>query len=121
MKIFKSFSLICLTLVFVVGTIPVGFCDDIEDHFLLPELQTSQVIFIDVKDVPLVNVLKIISQQTGLSFVAADDVADKKVTLYIINSMPTLLLILGCFFTIFYGYSVGSINLFGPASSYRCR
>ncbi|MBF0511528.1 MAG: hypothetical protein HQL13_04275 [Candidatus Omnitrophica bacterium] len=44
-------------------------------------------IFIDVKDASLVNVLKIISSQTGLSFIQTSDVADKKITVYL-NKVP---------------------------------
>ena len=61
--------------------------EDIEDRFINPYLSTSKTIFIDVKDVSLVNVLKIISQQSGLSFIASQDVADKKITLYL-NKIP---------------------------------
>ena len=58
-----------------------------EDHFLDPDFASSKSIFIDVKDVSLVNVLKIISKQSNLSFIASQDVADKKITLYL-NKVP---------------------------------
>jgi type IV pilus secretin PilQ/predicted competence protein len=58
-----------------------------EDRFINPDFDTSKSIFIDVKNVSLVNVLKIISQESGLSFIAAQDVADKKITLYL-NKIP---------------------------------
>jgi len=60
---------------------------DLEDRFIDPDFDTSKSIFIDVKDASLINVLKVISQQTGLSFIAAHDVEDKKITLYL-NKVP---------------------------------
>lgn len=45
----------------------------------------------------------------------------RKFTLYIIQSLPALFLIVSCFFTIFFGYSIISIELFGSVDSYRCR
>lgn len=45
----------------------------------------------------------------------------KKFTLYIIQSLPALFLIVGCFFTIFFGYSIIGVELFGAVDSYRCR
>ena len=64
-----------------------GWSNDMEDRFINPDFDTSKSIFIDVKDASLVNVLKIISQQSGLSFIANQDVADKKITLYL-NKIP---------------------------------
>ena len=61
--------------------------DDLEDRFINPDFDTSKTIFIDVKDASLMSVLKIISKQTGLSFIAAHDVEDKKITLYL-NKVP---------------------------------
>jgi len=60
---------------------------DLEDRFIDPDFDTSKSIFIDVKEASLINVLKIISQQTGLSFIASHDVEDKKITLYL-NKVP---------------------------------
>jgi hypothetical protein len=45
----------------------------------------------------------------------------KKFTAYIIQSLPALFLIAACFFTIFFSYSVMSMELFGSADTYRCR
>jgi len=58
-----------------------------EARFIDPDFAASKSIFIDVKGVSLVNVLKIISQQSGLSFIAAQDVADRQLTLYL-NKIP---------------------------------
>ena len=35
--------------------------------------------------------------------------------------MPALFLIVGCFFTIFFAYSIVSVELFGALNTYRCR
>lgn len=65
-----------------------GWClQDIEARFFNGDFTNTQSIFIDIKDVPLVEVLKIISKQSGMSFIAAEDVAEKKITLYI-NKVP---------------------------------
>src|SRR4029077_5061506 len=61
--------------------------EDMDEHFINPDFSSSKSIFIDVKGASLVNVLKIISQQSGLSFIASQDVADKKITLYL-NKIP---------------------------------
>ena len=45
----------------------------------------------------------------------------KKFTVYIIQSLPALIIIVACFFTIFFGYSIMSMELFGTANTYRCR
>jgi len=60
---------------------------DLEDRFLNPDFDTSKSIFLDVKDASLINVLKIISQQTGLSFISSHDVDDRKITVYL-NKVP---------------------------------
>lgn len=64
-----------------------GWSEDMEDRFISPDFNTTKDIFIDVKDVSLVNVLKILSKQSGLSFISSQDVADKKITLYL-NKIP---------------------------------
>ena len=84
---FKSVLTICLwVMVFFGGMLRYGL-EDMEDRFIDPDFDTSKSIFIDVKDASLVNVLKIISKQSGLSFIASQDVADKKITLYL-NKIP---------------------------------
>jgi len=81
-----------LTIFFCVTTLLLGCpqvwsTEDMEDRFIDPDVSTSKAIFIDVKGVSLVDVLKIISKQSGLSFIASPDVSDKKVTLYL-NKVP---------------------------------
>lgn len=45
----------------------------------------------------------------------------REFTVYIIQSLPALILIVACFFTIFLGYSVMGMELFGTVNTYRCR
>lgn len=45
----------------------------------------------------------------------------EKFTKYIIQSLPALVLICCCFFTIFFGYSIIGMELFGGSETYRCR
>ncbi len=84
---FKSAVTVCLWAMVFLGSGVQVWSEDIENRFIDPDLDTSKSIFIDVKDASLVNVLKIFSQQSGLSFIASPDVADKKVTLYL-NKIP---------------------------------
>ena len=84
---FKSILTICLWATVFLLSGAHGASGDIEDRFLDADFDSSKSIFIDVKDVSLINVLKIISQQSGLSFVAAQDVANIQITLYL-NKIP---------------------------------
>ncbi len=84
---FKSVVTACLWATVLLLSGAQAWSEDMEDRFINPDFDTSKSIFIDVKDVSLVNVLKIISQQSGLSFIATQDVADKKITLYL-NKIP---------------------------------
>ncbi|HOW36248.1 MAG TPA: secretin N-terminal domain-containing protein [Candidatus Omnitrophota bacterium] len=52
-----------------------------ENRFLYSEY--SKTISMDFKDASLTDVLKIFSQQSGLNFIAAENVADKKITLFL--------------------------------------
>ncbi len=85
---FRSVVIILVwTLVFLLGGTRGWSGVDIEDRFIDPDLDTSKTIFIDVQNASLLNVLKIISKQTGLSFIAAKDVEDQRITLYL-NKIP---------------------------------
>ncbi len=85
---FKSILTICFGVTFFMLSATQGWSgDQMEDRFINPDISTSKNIFIDVKDVSLVDVLKIISKQSGLSFIAAQDVKDRRVTLYL-NKVP---------------------------------
>jgi type II secretory pathway component GspD/PulD (secretin) len=55
------------------------------DHFLSEAPQKT--ISMDFKDAALTDVLKIFSQQSGLNFIAATNVSDKKINLYL-DSVP---------------------------------
>jgi type IV pilus assembly protein PilQ len=54
---------------------------DIEDRFI--NLDYSKKISMDFKGVPLLNVLKIFSKESGMNFISAANVADTPVTLYL--------------------------------------
>ena len=84
---FKSAMTACLWAMVFFGCGAQVWSDDMEDHFIDPDFNSSKSIFIDVKDASLINVLKIFSQQSGLSFIAQEDVAYKKITLYL-NKIP---------------------------------
>jgi len=83
----KPFLTICLWAALLCWGGAQVYSEDLEDHFIDPDFDTSKSIFIDVKDVSLLNVLKIFSKQTGLSFIANHDVGDRKITLYL-NKVP---------------------------------
>ena len=53
----------------------------LDRYLLYPEY--NKTISMDFKSAPLTDVLKIFSQQSGLNFIAAADVADKVVNLYL--------------------------------------
>lgn len=61
-----------------------GYTTDLaESRFILPEY--SRKISLDFKNAQLQDILKIFSQQSGLNFIAAQEVADTKVSLYLDN------------------------------------
>ena len=84
---FKYILTFFWVLTLLVGATQLGCSEDMEDRFIDPDLAASKSIFIDVKGASLINVLKIISKQSNLSFIADQDVADKKITLYL-NKVP---------------------------------
>ena len=80
---FKSFKVICVWGVFLfLGGIQAWAGLDVEEHFIDPQYATKK-LFMDFKDAALVDILKIFSKQSNSNFVAAPDVADKKITLYL--------------------------------------
>lgn len=84
---FKFVLTYCWVMALLLGNIQAASSEDMEDRFLEPDLVSAKNIFIDVKNVSLVNVLKIISKQSNLSFIADQNVADKKITVYL-NRVP---------------------------------
>src|SRR5262245_48887170 len=53
------------------------------DEYLNPEMEKT--VSLDFQGAPLPTVLKILSQQTGMNFVAADTVASKTINVYLDN------------------------------------
>jgi type IV pilus assembly protein PilQ len=85
---FKTILTVCFwaMLLFLAPTLGRS-APDVEDRFLSITGEASKNIFIDVKGVSLSDVLKIISKESDLSFIAANDVQDRKITLYL-NKVP---------------------------------
>ncbi len=67
-----------------------ALADGIEEKFfnLAPEVSSKRVSM-DFKDAALVDILKIFSKQSGMNFIAAQDVSGHKVTLFMEN-IPVL-------------------------------
>lgn len=57
------------------------YSEDVLGDYLLTGYKNQ--ISMDLQGASLVNVLKVLSQQTGLSFVSSDSVADRNLTLYL--------------------------------------
>lgn len=57
------------------------YSEDVLGDYLLTGYKNQ--ISMDLQGASLVNVLKVLSQQTGLSFVSSDNVADRNLTLYL--------------------------------------
>ncbi len=73
---FRTITLL-LAIILVMG-VPVNATSS--DQFILPEY--SKKISLDFKEAPLSEVLKMFSKQAQRNFIAANDVATKKVTLF---------------------------------------
>ncbi len=65
------------------ANVPVA--SDPASHFIYPEY--SKTISMDFKDAALIDVLKILSQQSGLNFVGSQEVANRRITLFL-NNVP---------------------------------
>ncbi len=70
--------LLCLLLLVSFGRTVLA--DSLEEKFFYP--QYSKRVSMDFKDATLNDVLKIFSQQSGMNFIAAQSIADRKVTLF---------------------------------------
>ncbi len=74
--------LFSLSLVFLSAASTARGAETAADNlFLYP--QYSKVISMDFNEAALNDVLKIFSQQSGLNFIASDEIRDKKVTLFL--------------------------------------
>lgn len=76
--------LIIMTALFLLPPVmspPIIQCAETIDELLY--LEPEKTISMDFKDADLNNVLKVFSQQSGLNFIAAADVASKTVNLYL--------------------------------------
>lgn len=69
--------------IFIFSNTPVYAINLAESKFVDPEY--SKKISMDFKKAQLNDVLKIFSQQSGLNFIAGQDIASKEITLYLDN------------------------------------
>lgn len=79
-KVFITFFCLLSTLSFAQ---PLSWAETslLDNRLLYPEY--SRTISMDFKEADLNDVLKIFSQQSGLNFIAAQNIADKKITLFL--------------------------------------
>ncbi len=87
MKPFKHYFFLQMIFLVCLISIPQHLFADFSDtnKFILPEY--SKRISMDFKGADLENVLKIFSQQSGMNFIASQDIASKTITLYL-NDVP---------------------------------
>jgi len=83
MKKIYLFALNFILAVSISLSPPATATDLAESKFVFPEY--SRKISMDFKGAQLNDVLKIFSQQSGLNFIAARDIADVEITLYLDN------------------------------------
>ena len=73
-----------MTLVFLIFSWGGSFSqDDIYGDYLIGSIDKK--VSLDLEKAQLVDVLKLLSQQTGLNFISAEEVGERKVTLYMEN------------------------------------
>ncbi|MDP8266687.1 MAG: secretin N-terminal domain-containing protein [Candidatus Aceula meridiana] len=83
-KIGKKFLLVLCVSVFTFFSLTnYGLCNSLSRYHQSLFSEYSQRISMDFKDADLRSVLKIFSQQSGLNFIAATDVANMTITLYL--------------------------------------
>ena len=80
MKTIRVFTAIVFT---IFASVPFSFAAD--TYAKDTSLGKSNLISIDLQDANLKTVLKMFSEQSGLNFIASEDAAEKKVTLYFNN------------------------------------
>jgi type IV pilus assembly protein PilQ len=78
---FKAIGIIVIIGFLIVELSFPAVCSEITKSLLFPEY--SRRISMDFKDASLKDVLKIFSQQSGLNFIASEDVEDRMVTMYL--------------------------------------
>ncbi len=84
MKIFSIIGFMATALILSSLFSQAGWATTADlEKFIYPEY--SKTISMDFKEADLNDVLKIFSQQSGLNFIAAQNIADKKITLFLDN------------------------------------
>ena len=69
--------------VFICSMICVFFIPHLNAQALEPPAGSEPIISIDFQDVSIKDVLKMLSMQSGMNFIASEAVADRKITLYL--------------------------------------
>ncbi len=82
----KKILVTAMVIVFCFGSGAIaGYTRD-DGTPLMPEIaDTGTRISLDFRDADLKEVLKLLSQQSGLNFIPSEDIRDKKITLYLEN------------------------------------
>ena len=81
--VFKNFISFVITLVLTFVSTPPSLWAQTQDRKRSLDSDRSKIISMEFKGANLSDVLKILSQQSGLNFIAAMEVNDKKITLYL--------------------------------------
>ena len=81
--VFKNFISFVITLVLTFVSTPPSLWAQTQDSKRSLDSDRSKIISMEFKGANLSDVLKILSQQSGLNFIAAMEVNDKKITLYL--------------------------------------
>jgi type IV pilus assembly protein PilQ len=69
--------------VFICSMICVFFIPHLNAQALEPPAGSEPIISMDFQDVSIKDVLKMLSMQSGMNFIASEAVADRKITLYL--------------------------------------
>jgi len=77
----KPFNFYGLIILFSFFLFPAG----LEAEAKLPVLETQPLISMDLQDAGLKDILKMLSIQSGLNFIASEGVQERKITLYLDN------------------------------------
>ena len=71
-----------LVVVFILSIVCVFFIPHLSAQALEPPIGSEPVISMDFQDASIKDVLKILSMQSGMNFIASEAVANRKITLY---------------------------------------